>query len=86
MNIERKYERQSKRLAEMTAQVNCLRAEVDSNKKDAVRASQLISDLEKVQSEWKQELETLKSKRMEYETLIAELRVLKKKMNIPGGR
>ena len=78
MNIERKYELQSKRLERMTARANELQAELDEYKSVHEKEEQLVAELENLRRDWKKEIDELKNKRAEYDVLIRQLRIMKK--------
>lgn len=80
MNTEIRYEMQKKRLERMTAKVNELQSKVDAYKADEERMHKMISELEKMQSDWRKRIGELEDKKHEYDVLIQELKILRKKI------
>lgn len=80
MNVEIKYEMQKKRLERMTIKVNELQSKVDTYKADEERMYKMISELEKMQSDWRKRTKELEEKKHEYDVLIQELKILRKKI------
>ena len=79
MTTEIRYEMQKKRLERMTAKVNELQSKVDAYKADEERMHKMISELEKMQSDWRKRTKELEEKKHEYDVLIQELKILRKK-------
>ena len=80
MKLEQRYELQRKRLDQALEKISLLEDEINSNKENGKRVSQLINELEYMKNEWSCMIIELKKKRSEYESLIHQVKEIRKKM------
>lgn len=80
MKLEQRYELQRKRLDRALEKISLLEDEINSNKENGKRVSQLINELEYMKNEWSCQITELKNKRSEYESLIHQVKEIRKKM------
>ena len=80
MKLEQRYELQRKRLDQALEKISLLEDEINSNKENGKRVSQLINELEYMKNEWSCQIKELKKKRSEYESLIHQVKEIRKKM------
>ena len=80
MKLEQRYELQRKRLDQALEKISLLEDEINSNKENGKRVSQLINELEYMKNEWSCQIIELKKKRSEYESLIHQVKEIRKKM------
>ena len=80
MKLEQRYELQRKRLDQALEKISLLEDEINSNKENGKRVSQLINELEYMKNEWSCQITELKNKRSEYENLIHQVKEIRKKM------
>ena len=80
MKLEQRYELQRKRLDRALEKISLLEDDINSNKENGKRVSQLINELEYMQNEWSCQITELKNKRSEYENLIYQVKEIRKKM------
>ena len=80
MKLEQRYELQRKRLDRALEKILLLEDEINSNKENGKRVSQLINELEYMKNEWSYQITELKNKRSEYESLIHQVKEIRKKM------
>ena len=80
MKLEQRYELQRKRLDQALEKISLLEDEINSNKENGKRVSQLINELEYLKNEWSCQIIELKKKRSEYESLIHQVKEICKKM------
>ena len=80
MKLEQRYELQRKRLDQALEKISLLEDEINSNKENGKRVSQLINELEYMKNEWSCQIMELKKKRSEYESLIHQVKEIRKKM------
>lgn len=76
MNIEKKYKLQTKKLERTKRQIANLQLEIDKNKHDSDKVTDLIIELSSIQAEWELLIEDLRKKQAEYNVLITQLRTL----------
>lgn len=80
MSIEKKYEKQKKRLDRAKERILELESELEVKNEKADRVDELIIDLEKIQEEFFTLVNELKDKKVEYQILISQLRLLRKRL------
>lgn len=87
MRLERRYELQKKRLLKAQEKISELEETIAENKQNEIAVQKLKKELEKTLAAQKSKLDEqqkvideLKDKRAEYDILIAQLKILRKKM------
>lgn len=87
MRLEKRYELQRKRLLKAQERISELEETISENKQNEIAVGKLKKELEKTLAAQKSKLEEqqkiideMKEKRAEYNALIAQLKILRKKM------
>lgn len=78
MNIERKYNAQTKRLQRLLERNESQKNEIENLKAKLIEVDELIEELNAIRDEWVELIEDTKMKQEEYNILIAQLKILRK--------